>query len=438
MAMEKSKIYKKIIFRDDKFGFDSSSTLLKEYADIEESDVAYQTLSWNMLEMSKSGLDFIVTSNALIESVLITTCEFPTAIEILGDLRKVSKESEYIAITQKKHLERINETIEINNNVLNYDTEDLTEIEANIKLLVESVKRMTSDSEMFSRFSAQIELLTNNIRGVASRTNLLALNASIEAARSGETGRGFGVVAQEVKGLSEETTNSSLGIEKITLKMKELSGEIERSADLSKYSLDALTNTGNEKIQKIINGLNENNRKVEEFKSVIADSIATADNLTQNFSSLFEATSETINTIKEELGRVSNLSASYYSMVLDAKRFFDILVNMNNAKTRVVGLNGLIELLFVDALRHIFRSQAPLYGYDTQVAYITKFLMEFMRDQAEENEMIFMDIASELKYVQIESRYLSSNTLGNNEKMSIWDKLVASRATIREKIQRLG
>jgi hypothetical protein len=297
---------------------------------------------------------------------------------------------------------------------------------------------MTSDSEMFSRFSAQIELLTNNIRGVASRTNLLALNASIEAARSGETGRGFGVVAQEVKGLSEETTNSSLGIEKITLKMKELSGEIERSADLSKYSLDALTNTGNEKIQKIINGLNENNRKVEEFKSVIADSIATADNLTQNFSRLFEATSETINTIKEELGRVSNLSASYYSMVLDAKRFFDILVNMNNAKTRVVGLNGLIELLFVDALRHIFRSQAPLYGYDTQVDYITKFLLEFMRDQTEENEMIFMDIASELKYVQIESRYLSSNTLGNNEKMSIWDKLVASRASIREKIQRLG
>ncbi|NLO65166.1 MAG: chemotaxis protein, partial [Firmicutes bacterium] len=60
------------------------------------------------------------------------------------------------------------------------------------------------------------------IRGVASETNLLGLNAAIEAARAGDHGRGFGVVAEEIRKLADNTSASTKEIEGILKELREL------------------------------------------------------------------------------------------------------------------------------------------------------------------------------------------------------------------------
>ncbi|NLK46350.1 MAG: methyl-accepting chemotaxis protein, partial [Treponema sp.] len=100
--------------------------------------------------------------------------------------------------------------------------------------MIESIDASVSQSVKNSKQIYKITELTEEILGIASKTNLLALNASIEAARAGEAGRGFAVVADEIRILADNSRNTANYIQNIS------DGVVKHVEDLAKNTQEIL------------------------------------------------------------------------------------------------------------------------------------------------------------------------------------------------------
>ncbi|WPC75663.1 methyl-accepting chemotaxis protein [Vibrio porteresiae] len=123
--------------------------------------------------------------------------------------------------------------------------ESIDKTHRNLEHLTDQAQRATQTTIKLNDQAQQVSTLMNEIGGIAEQTNLLALNAAIEAARAGEQGRGFAVVADEVRALSSRTQKATQQIESsITTMLHTIEnwrGEIESSQQqTAACSADAL------------------------------------------------------------------------------------------------------------------------------------------------------------------------------------------------------
>lgn len=163
-------------------------------------------------------------------------------------------------------------------------TNDMSSLETNIKSVSSVIQNLANESK-------NIEAVLEVIQQIAEQTNLLALNAAIEAARAGEQGRGFAVVADEVRTLASRTQKSTEEIQSMISSLQtgttDAVNAVELSTSLSEKSTQQMTEASNalENMNSVVNKINDMNTVIA---SAAQQQATTVSEVTRNISGISE------------------------------------------------------------------------------------------------------------------------------------------------------
>jgi len=161
------------------------------------------------------------------------------------------------------------------------------------------------------KFTIEIVTVIDVINGISDQTNLLALNAAIEAARAGEAGRGFAVVADEVRSLASKTQQSTVSIQDIILKLQQqaekASSNMTQNVDLIEGSVVLA-----DQVKAAFEDISQATKAISEINAMVATAsvqqTGVTEDISKNTTEAFDLVQQNVQSINQALQAATELA----------------------------------------------------------------------------------------------------------------------------------
>ncbi|WP_166256966.1 methyl-accepting chemotaxis protein [Marinobacter salicampi] len=246
--------------------------LHKSFATISQDVNGLNSVSDHLARTSRTNLERISNQAQAISSTRNSVDELVRSVEeVAGFASSASDQTQDASKFAQTGQEKVNHNV------------------ATIRELVSEIEATAGLVNQFDTFSSKVGGLLDTIQNVAEQTNLLALNAAIEAARAGEHGRGFAVVADEVRGLAVRTHKAT----------EEIQGVI---SELSKLSSSAVTS-----MESSVNKAHEGVTATTESGDILSRILKNVQQISELNEQIAAATYEQSTTFKEVTGHMTDM-----------------------------------------------------------------------------------------------------------------------------------
>ena len=250
-----------------------------------------------------------------------------TITEHVATINQIVGATKEISATSTELVNTMNEVVDMSEKTTQSATEGdkaISQMDDVMRVLKDSLGAISDKLSLINDKTMNISKIVLTIEKISEQTNLLSLNAAIEAEKAGEYGKGFGIVAREMRKLADKTDVATLDIQKIVKEMKSAVSEGVMSMD--KFTVDVLkgvneVNVASEVMSKVIDGVQELLPRFESVNEGVNSQSEGAAMIKESIIELNKAAKQTSSSLKETSEAISQLNEAARDLESEVGRF---------------------------------------------------------------------------------------------------------------------